>query len=931
MSENIIEKTLLENIKNLNTIFIFPTQTAADLWADRIITISDVHAVAMNRFVAWDSFKGQSIRSQHQDKTSIPSAMRKIFTNLLISQNAQEPIFKNLIIPQYAKTAAGFENWISSLLPTLATWKRYFEKSGFPADEQDSDLLKLYDLYNEFLLKFNFFDPAWETPPFKADGHHYFIFFPEILSDYFEYETILRASEDITLINFTPENMNSVYQIQKPDVLFFNNSRSEIKNIASFLRKIHENSENSIAWNDIAISVPDIEIYGPYIDRELTLHEIPHVSRNAATLSTTGAGSFFEQVNQCASANYSYESLKTLLLNSELPWKPTAPIKQLLQFGQENHCICSFKYKNEQIDVWEKSFKERPQSELEATFYHSLKIEIKKLSESKTFMEIRDHYFEFREKLFDMSLCSKKSDLILSRCISELSELLDLERDFLSKINKEQVLASPFSFFVSYISKINYLEQTDKLGVQIVPYKLTATAPFACQIIVDASQSSLSVIYKQLNFLRDDKRKQLLKREDPNVTEQFIQLYNMNSYACTAYFTAAEKTFNGYAQTSSYLTEVDLRKNKTEEELFGDNPYNLEKKWFLGESEEFPKKLMENQQKSFKNWLIHQNFDEFDANSKEIFEKISNSENLSISVTQLKSFVKCPRAWLFDKRLNLVEENNIAVLMDQFQMGSLYHKILELYCNNLGKLPLHLEDNKLPDEYQTILQRCITQAIDNWENPYITKQLLETTRTALEKTMFATVEAFSSIFEGCTVENSEGKFQFTPEGKDYSCNGRIDCLLRDPTDGDTILVDFKSSKNSIPKNLFVNETSSEENPETTIIELPDFQMPMYIYLLKNSKNITVDNACFFNIKECKCVPVFGANLQERLHSKKEYPLPIDFEPTIKCLIDNLDLMSQKIHDCDFEISDEKQDYETCRSCAHNSICRKNFNVGKRDV
>ena len=92
--KNLIEELLLKEIKNLNSIFVFPTQTAAELWADRITLISSVKAVAMDRFIAWDRFKGENIRSTHQDKTSIPSALRTIFATNLIGENSKSPFLK---------------------------------------------------------------------------------------------------------------------------------------------------------------------------------------------------------------------------------------------------------------------------------------------------------------------------------------------------------------------------------------------------------------------------------------------------------------------------------------------------------------------------------------------------------------------------------------------------------------------------------------------------------------------------------------------------------------------------------------------------------------------------------------------------------------------------------------------------------------------
>ncbi len=120
MSQNLIGQTLVQNISRPENVFVFPTQIACDLWADWTIQNSQVKAVAMERFIPWDDFKATAIRSEHQDKNSIPGEMRKIFAIQLIQENAKSP-FLNSIIPQdYAKTAVAFANWISAMLSRLA-------------------------------------------------------------------------------------------------------------------------------------------------------------------------------------------------------------------------------------------------------------------------------------------------------------------------------------------------------------------------------------------------------------------------------------------------------------------------------------------------------------------------------------------------------------------------------------------------------------------------------------------------------------------------------------------------------------------------------------------------------------------------------------------------------------------------------------------
>ena len=103
ISENIVEKILKENIRNQDTIFVFPTEIAASLWADRSIFVTDCQAVALERFLAWDKFKGEAVRSENQNKISVPSTMRQIFVSRLIEQNAEKPFFKSLISEKYSK------------------------------------------------------------------------------------------------------------------------------------------------------------------------------------------------------------------------------------------------------------------------------------------------------------------------------------------------------------------------------------------------------------------------------------------------------------------------------------------------------------------------------------------------------------------------------------------------------------------------------------------------------------------------------------------------------------------------------------------------------------------------------------------------------------------------------------------------------------
>lgn len=928
--QNEIEKILKQNIKNLDTVFIFPTQTAADLWADRIISVSDVKAVAMERFVAWDDFKGEAIRGTKQDKKAIPSTLRTFFASKLISENAEKPFLKDIIVPKFAKSASGFESWIQNLLPALSMWKTFFDNSKKNPDSEDEDLLLIYDRYKYFLDEHKLFDPAWETPPFKSDGRKYIIFYPEILSDWFEYEKILKSSPDITLVNL-PKNPIDENQV----VFTFPDSRSEIKNAARYIRNLHE--EKKIAWNEICVSVPDMDSYGTYVDRELDLFEIPHVMRYAKPLSSSGAANVFSQIQSCYETNFSYESVKNLLLNTELPWKEKEMSSQLISFGQENNCICGFNENGKNVDVWEESFKRSKLEERARNFYDQLKKNITQLVNAESFEKIREHYFVFREAFFNMEECSEKANRIISRCISELASLIDLEKEY-----KDCKISSPYSFFVRFLGEKKYLEQTDQSGVQVFPYRLSAVAPFASQIVLDASQASLAVVYEPLSFLREDKRVSLLNTEDFNATEQHIALYQRNSLSENAWFSSGNKTFSGYAQPVSSLKEVKFE-NEANVPVCEDF-YKNEKNWY-DEVSDFPDRVTEISKNSNETW--RENYDgkqssiETDAALNLITEKASErhsrEEKLKISSTQLNQFMLCPRKSLLSSVLNLQEQNNEAEIIAKTEIGDLNHKVIELYLKSLKakNLPLKsflaLQSESMLDEYNRILKQSVHEAInvESKENlSFIAGKLVSATENALFEKMQRIISCFSEIFDGYTVDSSEEWLSF--ETEDFLAEGKVDCVLREGESAEPIIIDFKTS--SAPAPIYY------EKVDSNIEQIPDFQMPMYLYLLKNAKGIEAKNAAFFVLNKAErkakgesenplagVIGDLSCFSKRMISNMKTYD---EFQQTMLKFEESLEIFADSVKNGKFEFDESKVLWETCNKCDYRAVCRRTFNVGK---
>jgi len=72
LNMNLVESILLENIDDPSSVFVFPADIAVSRWVDRLLVLRCGGTVAMERFMAWDRFKQNSVKSRVHDKQSIP-------------------------------------------------------------------------------------------------------------------------------------------------------------------------------------------------------------------------------------------------------------------------------------------------------------------------------------------------------------------------------------------------------------------------------------------------------------------------------------------------------------------------------------------------------------------------------------------------------------------------------------------------------------------------------------------------------------------------------------------------------------------------------------------------------------------------------------------------------------------------------------------
>ncbi len=946
-----------EYLKDENVLFVFSTDVVMNSWVDWCVCHeeeSGVTAVALERFVSWDKFKGQYASANQKDKNVIPSLLRKIFVSNLIRRNAEEKFFQKIINPDFADSADSFTDWISKILPSLKLWHDLKEKippSGYyDDDEEDADFETLYQEYNSFLEANNFFEPAWAVPDFSETKKKVLIIYPETLEDFADYIDVFDKCPAITLVTM-PEDEGP-----HPACIKYQDSRKELRMTILAIRKLV--ADNKAAWTDITLNVPDLETYRPYLERELKTYCVPFVIRAGFPLTTNCAGVIFKEILDCYSSDFSYASVRALLLDNYIPWKKEFDQvkEQLIREGQRMHCICGYEtLEGKKIDIWKEALSKINRDERELTFYDSLKKDINAICKSNTFAAIHIAWMAFKSRYLESSKFSETADKIISRCISELNTLISIEKNYCQPMGLS--VDSPYEFFLNELSSKTYTPQNSATGISVFPYKLAAAAAFKYQFVIDGSQNNLELPFKRLSFLNAGKRSYLqLTDEDKkfNASKTFIRLYAKSGQGQLPLFSCAEDTFAGFAIAHTYLDTHEAKDyaailDGLEKEDF----IQSEKRWFLQEvvSTGSTTTYTKGQQDQFLRWY---NFNKnryeeaapyktppslqkkieyhlIENRNRHITPANADDKKITLSQSDMKKFFPCPRQWIFSTVLKLEPDSLSTSLIGTYDMGNLHHKILELYGSYLmqNNLPLprfDIQNGIIENQSELIplINDLALQAIRDPEQGFgdspLTIQMLESQTAAITQTIIDFLKDFCNKFGGYKVKGVEKWYRGNKADRDWNYTGKIDCLLSAGNSASEDLgwtiVDYKNTSGAMPKQYQANVQEDGR--------LADFQIPMYITLVRENEKVQdISLAGFFAIK-----PSGSQKNTIVVDATKDAKKIEGYQSTLEAFEEYAERFAECVKNSEYPLKDVDS-FEDCSGCSYKSICRTNYTIAGR--
>lgn len=949
-----IADVLKENLGQEDVVFVFPTDVALVSWAEWCVKkpqASGVKAVALERFIAWDTFKEKYAVAKESGRHAVPAVLRKVFVRNLIEENAAavrsgKPLFKSIVHPQFAAEADSFADWIAGNLPLLKTWyekfSRYASEHPEAADDEDEDYFTLYRRYVDFLGD-EMFEPAWLVPDFTEERKKFIIFFPEQLEDFDEYEAVFAAFENI-ISYVLPEK-----EVHTSEVFVYPDARTELRRTALCIRDIIGKSGGELSYEDIALHVPELETYRPYIERELANYRIPFVVRSGVRFTVGSAGSIFEDIDECRKTDYSYDSVRRLVLDGRVPWKNKALNESLVREGNRLHCICNY----DGGDVWIESLAKSGRSERELELYKRLKKSIEAVTGAKTFEGLRTAWLMFKNEFLSDDEFSVEANNVLGRCIAELETLVAIEKDYIVPLDLK--LRSPFSFFINELRSKTYRPQDALSGVSVFDYKVAACAAYPVNIVINCTQDALTVVRKPLGFLNTQKRRALGIRDSDAASTAFIRLYGKfnNMVGARSIFSCSERTFSGFAIPHTYFDIAPVEKNHTPFDELDANDFILnERKWFLSESNA-PRALSDLQKVQYEHWKASSDFSvnaprpqSVDAGVKKTIDYVlkerrtpngSSSEDafaVKISQSDMRDFFPCPRKWIFKSVVKLREDSLDASLFEKYDQGNINHKILELLFKTFDTLPVTGEDGSFGEresDIRKLIKEKTGEAIydksfDFYQSP-IALRVLEEQSHKFEKIIIDFLHEFCKKekgFGGCRVVSTEALCEAWERGNRYKYFGKIDCILSDDA-GRIIIVDYKNT--SLPS---IASCRADETTGT----LDNFQCAMYVTLWNLADPVKVDKMVFCSIKSAgESVAVIDDE-----NAKKT---PESYEPTLSVFERYASLFYETVENGNPEPlrSALRGDdaliapdvYSDCMACDFKTICRTAYTVASHKL
>ena len=773
--------------------------------------------------------------------------------------------------------------------------------------EMQADLLLLVPAYKAYLDQQNLYEPALYEPNFHvpaADGSlasNYTLVFPQTFSK----SAVLKALEVCPHVDLEPHE-------EALKLKLFNNSLSEIR---ACLRSVYALLTSGTHPNDIAITCSDYDAYKPYLDQEAQKRDITLTFNNAKPISSYTPGAFFCALERVKAENYSFKSMKALLLDLRFPYKNRELLVSIIQKAVD--CKCQ----DGPLSNWIAKFKKLGAS-AEAERLEQIETGIKAVVDCKDPLQLRENVMILVKDLFGEDEWTKRPDendslkaqnaRIFGSCARELDNLsahakgLDVSGDI-----------SLFSLFVDILRDKVYRPNTGKNNINVYKYPADAGLAVKYHFTLGLTDSNTKVLLNPYPFLPLDTAKTM--EEVRALEDSVLSLYGQTLDGGFSWMSSAEEGFSGADVVPTLFLKGDRIEKVKKVEC---DSFEEEISVWKGKKELTEGQVLAITQKQ-KDCFERAYQSELDFSNETSFAPVATP--FKISVSRVKELETCPyRGYAYCKLglNNLDFEPNMA---DAAQIGDLLHEALQKALKEAKTL-----DNIKPDRLQELFNLEVdkyekeAKATDSVHVAYIRHKYSELLPNLIS--CFEEKEGDRNLDNGTARKLGGMDFKakeytapaIIPEGTDLQFEGRMDCILQDG-EGNLAVIDLKKD-------------ASKHHGGT--LDKVNLQLAIYAKMLEKDSHFgkRPEIGAFYSFEGGKFLfvwPKFGYNKAYNNFFYDENSVSTDPAPKSDKTEYVEENYNKRVKELDrivkeHDFAPKPKEANSCKNCSFYNLCREGF-------
>ncbi|MEM5947031.1 PD-(D/E)XK nuclease family protein [Spirochaetia bacterium 38H-sp] len=900
--------------------FVFPSEVVRRFFLD---CMTDVYtAVDAGRFLSWDDF----LRSYVADALHRPAGNmeRILFASMVAPLCRRDGELEGLF--DCPEDESPFVNYIASILPdvliaphVLAGFDRLPEKRA-----QAVRLLGAY--YERFLSEAMLFEPEKAFLDARLDGRlpgNVVVVYPSLFT--------IRAFYKDEL----PDGWIGLDLVRKDvELTVFPDPVSEVRYVLSSLRN---QLEKGAFAADFSIVLADRALEG-ILRTESEVYGVPLSFEFGRSLRDVPGVRLVFLISDAVSSGFSFESLRDLCLASDVPWRFSGTMREIIRLAVKSSYFSADYGENRLFSY----IKYEVEHHLDDTFFSVLDERFDRGVLDVSFLEA---YKDTEERFFAelgfiaWVLFSFLPAVVSSESFSMLVDRFSLLYDFLlggepgaemrrswgfarralqRLCNYEVVLdglfsvSRPWDVWLAVLSGMSYVSSESSGGVSVFPYRLSAGIAFKNTFVMGLDAESASVRTSLLSFLPEPEKESASIREY-ELGNAFLQAYS----ACNAFFSMHVEGGGRQHEVPPYVI-IYGKTNAVEQDELEKLPIYGEKGLFAGETGNFLPFYSQKKGYDAALHLDHYFFKE-SFNPGDFFEikpwfesKNYFSDGVFVfSPHFVQDFYDCPFRMFVSRLLDIDEYRIRPIFYDRMIVGSALHEVLS-YFFSAGKRLDELANEGF--DFKSVLLQGLNKRGAGFFSDVLSKRYEPYLNTIAERLR----DSLENIGLSLYVKSQESELKWDNPEAGFILRGRMDLLLGD-NDDSTIVIDFKTG--NIPS--FPKKEKLERG------EKIDLQVLLYMLILYHLYGEDVskllDGMYFPVVNENKNNPLLLRNRKSSAGSYQDDSSLLDVFNILEELLEGI-VDSLQVCDFTYAIDNENVCSSFTGACAYRRLCRARYAI-----